>query len=123
MPSAWDGRRAREDDIYQMFDSSQIQNQADDFMSRYANPARYGCRSSNGPATTVDEEKRMKLWHECQRILHDDQPYTFLTVRKSIRLFDKRIQNVHESKMGLNFLGDWVMPMPWYVPTSQQKYK
>jgi peptide/nickel transport system substrate-binding protein len=109
-----------EDDIYQMFDSSQMVEEADDFMS-YASPDLD--KSIRAARTTVDEAKRMELWHQCERVLHDDQPYTFLVVRKSLRFFDKRVQNVHESKTGLNFVLDWVMPVPWYVPAGQQKYK
>lgn len=109
-----------EDDIYQMFDSSQIQNEADNFMS-YSSPEMDA--AIRKARATVDEDQRMPIWHECQRILHEDQPYTFLIVRKSIRFFDKRIQNIHEAKLGLNFVGDWTMPMPWAVPTALQKYK
>jgi peptide/nickel transport system substrate-binding protein len=108
-----------EDDIYQMFDSSQMENQADDFMS-YVNPEPDAAIHS--ARTTVDEGKRMELWHQCQRILHEDQPYTFLMTPKALRFFDKRIQGVHKSKTGLNFVQDWNIPLPWYVPAAQQKY-
>jgi peptide/nickel transport system substrate-binding protein len=94
-------------------------DEGDDFMS-YDNPELD--KANRAARTTVDEAKRMELWHQCERILHEDQPYTFLVVRKALRFFDKRIQNVHESKTGLNFVQDWVMPLPWYVPTGQQKY-
>ena len=109
-----------EDDIYQMFDSSQIADQADDFMS-YRNPDMD--KAIETARKTVDEDKRMPLWHECQRILHEDQPYTFLTISKSLVFIDKRIQNVSVGKTGLNFVGDWQQPMPWYVPPELQKYK
>ena len=65
----------------------------------------------------------MPLWHECQRILHEDQPYTFLSISKSLRFIDKRIENVAVGQTGLNFVQDWTQPMPWYVPTAMQKYK
>ena len=86
-----------EDDIYQMFDSSQQADQGDDFMA-YSNPAFD--TAIRAARATIDETKRMQIWHECQRILHEDQPYTFLTVPKSLRFIDKRIQNIKVSKTG-----------------------
>jgi peptide/nickel transport system substrate-binding protein len=108
-----------EDDIYQMFDSSQIEGDADNFMS-YSNPDLD--KAIRAARQTLDEGKRMELWHQCERILHEDQPYTFLTVSESLSLMDKRIENVKTGKTGLNFVGDWVMPVPWYVPAGRQKY-
>ena len=35
---------------------------------------------------------------------------------------DKRIQNVEPSKVGLNYVYIWSMPIPWYVPKALQKY-
>jgi len=109
-----------EDDIYQMFDSSQIQDQGDNFVS-YASPELDA--AIRQARRTLDEAKRMELWHRCERILHDDQPYTFLAVNKMLVLFDKRIENVHLAKTGLNVVMDWSMPIPWYVPSALQKYK
>jgi peptide/nickel transport system substrate-binding protein len=108
-----------EDDIYQMFDSSQIEGDADNFMS-YANPDLD--KAIRAARQELDVPKRLDLWHTCERILHDDQPYTFLEVSESLRLFDKRIENVQTSKTGLNFVQDWVMPIPWYVAAARQKY-
>jgi peptide/nickel transport system substrate-binding protein len=109
-----------EDDIYQMFDSSQIADEADNFMS-YRNPQLD--QLIEQARTTVDEAKRMPLWRKCEQILHEDQPYTFLTIGKALRFIDKRINNVHVSKTGLNFVQDWTQPMPWFVPRELQKYK
>jgi peptide/nickel transport system substrate-binding protein len=114
------GGGSMEDDVHQMFDSSQINNQGDNFVS-YSDPQFDAALAQ--ARRTLDFDQRTRLWHECERILHDDQPYTFLIDPKSIRLFDKRIQNVHVAKTGLNFVQDWVMPMPWYVPAAMQKYK
>lgn len=114
------GGGSMESDIYQMFDSSQIADQGDDFIS-YADPKLD--EAIEQARRTLNEDERMKLWQKCERILHEDQPYTFLINSKAIVLFDKRIQNVHQAKTGLNYVAEWNMPVPWYVPVALQKYK
>ncbi len=113
----WGG--SAESDLFQEFDSSQIQDQGDNFMS-YSNPALD--KIIEQARQTIDVKKRMELWHQAHRILAEDQPYTFLVSRKSLRLMDKRIQNVTYSKLGLNLIYRESMPIPWYVPKAMQKY-
>jgi peptide/nickel transport system substrate-binding protein len=109
-----------EDDIYQMFDSSQMAGDGDDFMS-YKNPQLDA--TIEQARRTLDEPARLELWHKAQRILHDDQPYTFLMFPKALRFFDKRIQNIQPAHTGLNVVWNWAVPIPWYVPPGMQKYK
>lgn len=113
----WGG--AIESDWYQEFDSSQIADKGDDFMS-YVNPKLDAILRE--ARRTVDDKKRMDLWHQAHRILHEDQPYTFLNSRMSLRYMDNRIKNVEKSKVGLNYVPIWSMPIPWYVPKAMQKY-
>jgi peptide/nickel transport system substrate-binding protein len=113
------GGGTMEDDINQMFNSNQIKNQGDNFVS-YSSPEFDAALALARRA--MDTDQRMQCWHRCERILHDDQPYTFLIDPKHIRLFDKRITNVHIARTGLNYVADWVMPIPWYVPAALQKY-
>ena len=113
----WGG--AIESDLYQEFDSSQIADKGDNFMS-YVNPRLDAVVRQ--ARQTVDDKKRMELWHQAHRILNDDQPYTFLNSRMALRYMDKRIQNVQKSQVGLNYVNIWSMPLPWYVPKSLQKY-
>jgi hypothetical protein len=40
----------------------------------------------------------------------------------ALRFVDKRIENVEKSKIGLNYINIWNMPLPWYVPKASQKY-
>jgi peptide/nickel transport system substrate-binding protein len=109
-----------EDDIYQMFDSSQIVGDGDNVMS-YSNPELDA--AIRKARTTVDETARMQFWHQCESILHEDQPYTFLIRPKALRFMDKRIENVHRTLTGLNIVWNWWQPLPWYVPPGLQKYK
>ena len=71
---------------------------------------------------TMDTEARMKLWNKVHRILHEDQPYTFLVNRPYLRVMNNRIRNVEKAAVGLNYeyLNGGVIP--WFVPTSEQRY-
>jgi peptide/nickel transport system substrate-binding protein len=109
-----------EGDITQMFHTNQITDNGDNFI-HYVNPELD--KAIDEAKSTVDPAKRMPLWHKCHQILHEDQPYTFLTNQKYLYFFDKRIKNVKPAKLGLNYWGYNVMPMAWYVPGPMQKYK
>ena len=105
-----------ETDLYQIFHSAQAISNGDNYIS-YKNPALD--KLIVEARRTVDEDKRMPLWQQAERILYEDQPYTFLMRRKSLLFVDKRIHNVLMTKLGLN-LGS--LPLENYVPAAQQKY-
>jgi peptide/nickel transport system substrate-binding protein len=105
-----------ETDLYQIFHSAQAISNGDNYVS-YKNPALD--KLIVDARRTVDEDKRMPLWQQAERILYEDQPYTFLMRRKSLLFVDKRIHNLQMTKLGLN-LG--VLPLENYVPLAQQKY-
>jgi peptide/nickel transport system substrate-binding protein len=109
-----------ESDLYQEFDSSQIADTGDNFMS-YRNDALDTLMRE--ARKTIDVERRMKMWHQCHKILADDQPYTFLFSRKTLRLISNRVQNVKPSRTELNLVDRSRMPIPWYVPKAMQKYQ
>ena len=101
------------EDFYQIFHSSQIGNRGSNYV---------GFRNAQADAImeevrrTFDEDKRNKLSHRLHRILHEEQPYTFLFTRPTFRLVDKRFKNVKIHNLGLKY---W----EWYVPEEQQRYK
>ncbi|CAG7856908.1 Oligopeptide-binding protein AppA [biofilm metagenome] len=105
-----------ETDLYQIFHSAQIRDNGDNRIS-YSNPKLD--KLIEEARRTVDETKRMPLWQQAERILYEDQPYTFLMRRKSLLFVDKRIHNLQMTKMGLN-MGS--LPLETYVPLNQQKY-
>jgi peptide/nickel transport system substrate-binding protein len=113
----WSG--GAETDLFQMFHSSQILDNADNYPS-YKNPKLDDLIVR--ARETVNEAERIPLWQECHRILHEDQPYTFLLRGKSLVFIDKRIQNVELTKTGLNFSARDPSPIPWYVPANLQKH-
>lgn len=105
-----------ETDLFQMFHSSQTLAGGDNFIS-YRNP-RLDTLIEQARAT-VKEDARMPLWHQCERLLYEDQPYTFLLRRKTLAFIDGRMQNVQVTRLGLNL--DTV-PVEWFVPGPLQKY-
>jgi peptide/nickel transport system substrate-binding protein len=100
------------EDYYQIFHSSQIGNRGSNYVS---------FRNAQADALleqirrTIDTEKADALCRKLCRILHEEQPYTFLWTRPTFRAVDKRFQNVKIHKLGLNYL-------EWYVPKDKQKY-
>ena len=105
-----------ETDLYQIFHSAQAASNGDNYIS-YKNSALD--QLIDEARRTVDESKRMPLWQQAERIIYDDQPYTFLMRRKSLLFVDQRIHNLQMTKLGLN-LG--LLPLENYVPNAQQKY-
>ncbi|HUD00242.1 MAG TPA: peptide-binding protein [Candidatus Polarisedimenticolaceae bacterium] len=101
-----------EPDAYQVWHSSQAANKGSNAIS-YKNPRvdqileRY--------RQEFDPQKRIVLYKEFQQILHDEQPYTFLHVRKTVSAVHRRFQ-------GVEVFPDGLKPIDWWVPLTQQKY-
>ncbi|MEM9419449.1 MAG: ABC transporter substrate-binding protein [Planctomycetota bacterium] len=102
-----------ETDIHHAFHSSNIGNGANNFPA-YANPEID--KLIEKARVTLDEEERMAIWHQVHAILNEDQPYTFLYVRKFLTFGDSRFQNFHPTRMGVSDRS------VWYVPSGLQKY-
>ncbi len=100
------------EDFYQIFHSSQIENRGSNYV---------GFRNDQADIImerirlSMDENDRDKLSRQLHRILHDQQPYTFLYARPTFRLVDKRFANTVVHKLGFNYF-------EWYVPKGLQKY-
>ncbi len=63
-----------------------------------------------------DSSRRNELYREFQRILHEEQPYTFLFIGKSVSAVQRRFQKVEVLPAG------GLRPIEWWVPLSSQKY-
>ncbi len=107
----WSG--SIESDPYQIFHSSQIPAPGDNAV-HYSNPRLD--KLIEDARSTVVEEDRMPKWHEVHAILHEDQPYTFLSAPRTLIFFDDRIQNIRRTTNGLTPLQEW------YVPKTRQKW-
>jgi peptide/nickel transport system substrate-binding protein len=101
-----------EPDAYQVWHSSQAANKGSNHIS-FKN-ARAD-RILEQYRREFDERKRIELYREFQRILSDEQPYTFLFVGKSVSAVQRRIRGVEVLPGGLRSID-------WWVPPPAQKY-
>ena len=105
-----------ESDLYQIFHSSQIEDKGDNFVN-YKNVKLDKCIDE--ARSTVDKNKRIPVWHKCEAMLYEDQPYTFLFRRARLTFIDKRFKNLKVTNFGLNLDSS---PFESFVPSSEQKY-
>ncbi|UCF87839.1 MAG: peptide-binding protein [bacterium] len=63
-----------------------------------------------------DREKRSAMYRRFHRILHEEQPYTFLFSRDSLVVLEKRYENVKVYPLGPD-------STEWYVPAKDQRYR
>ena len=53
-----------------------------------------------------DEGRRNRMYHRFHRILHDEQPYTFMYTGPALAVVSRRFTNVKVHTRGLNYL-EW----------------
>jgi len=99
--------------------SSQSEPGGDNFIS-YNNPRMDELIESG--RRELNEDERMKIWHEAHELLWEEQPYTYLFRAKTLAFVDRRIRNVQVLRAGINAGGLWRMPLEWYVPSDEQRY-
>jgi len=101
-----------EPDAYQVWHSSQAANKGSNAIS-YKNPRVDEILET--ARREFDAQKRIEMYKEFQQILHEEQPYTFLFVRKQISVVHRRFQDVEIFPAGLR-------PIDWWVPARHQKF-
>jgi peptide/nickel transport system substrate-binding protein len=101
-----------EADPYQVWHSSQVEK-GSNFVG-FANHETD--RIIEEGRVTFDKEKRVKLFRRFHRIMHDEQPYTFLFVNESLVAVDRRFENVNIYPLGID-------TTEWWVPTKRQRYR
>ena len=67
---------------------------------------------------TADLEKEQKLMKQLQKIIYDDQPYTFLFWRAEYFALHKRFHGVKPNVLSVLYRVE-----DWWVPKAEQKYK
>jgi peptide/nickel transport system substrate-binding protein len=80
----------------------------------YCNPAADSL--SRQGLTTLDPEAALPLWERYQRIIHEDQPYTFLYYLDERLGLSQRLQGVEGDARG-----NLVSVHEWWIPEEQQR--
>lgn len=95
-----------ESDPVQTWHSKSILNQGDN-MVQWSNPRADAL--IDAARLELDRTKRAALWHQLHRVIHDEQPYTFLCNVPWLRFVSTRVANVNMHPMGLDYL-EWFVP-------------
>lgn len=101
-------------DPYQIFHSSQSKGEGSNYVS-YSNPESDKLQEEY--RKELDENKRADIIKRWQKVVYDDQPYTFLWSPKSRYVYNKRFKNTKfYSKRNSPNLNEW------WVPKGSQKF-
>jgi peptide/nickel transport system substrate-binding protein len=102
-------------DLYDVWSSSQAGPNGLNFTG-YKNPEVD--RLLEEGRSTFDMKKRRECYYKFQKILAEDQPYTFLYVPDSLPVVSSRFHGIKPAPAGIsyNFIH-------WFVPKSEQVYK
>ncbi len=108
---AWTG--TVEGDPNQIWHSAQIEGRGHNFIGfRNAEADRLIERAR----ATLDQDKRNVLYHQFHRLLHDEQPYTFLWTSDALAMVSGRLRNVKVRRLGL-------YPYEWWIPKEKRQGK
>ncbi len=91
-----------ESDPYQLWHSSQIR-EGSNFVG-FSNPE--ADKLIDAIRLEFNKAERIKMYHRFQKILHDEQPYTFLFNPASLIAYNKRFTNVKVYKLGVD-IREW----------------
>lgn len=101
-----------EGDPFQIWHSKSIADKGSNFVS-FNNPQ--ADKLIDEGRRTLDDAKRMEIWHKLHRVIADEQPYTFLSMAMAREFVNGRFENTAPYKTGMN-------PYDWFVPANRQKY-
>jgi peptide/nickel transport system substrate-binding protein len=103
---AWGG--ALEGDPYEELHSSQIAKTGENFIQFSDPKIDAGIEKAR---STVDQAKRIPLWHELHQMIHEQEPYTYLFIYRELDFAQNRLHGLEPTKvMGLNPLLEWSIP-------------
>ncbi|MEM7681628.1 MAG: ABC transporter substrate-binding protein [Planctomycetota bacterium] len=102
-----------ESDIKQIFHSESIDGGGDNAVA-YTNPELDAVIDQ--ARSTMESEPRYALWRRAHRLLHEDQPYTYLFTRQQVQLVNDRFRGDRVTKIGLSPRDEW------YVPRAERRY-
>jgi peptide/nickel transport system substrate-binding protein len=94
---AW-GANAPESDPKQIYHSDSIRNEGDNFAQWNSPEADKFIEMGR---RELDFDKRMKAWHAFERVMHEEQPYTWIRIQAYPRFVKAEIGNVNTYPKGL----------------------
>ncbi len=103
------------EDPYQIWHSSQSQGEGSNFIS-YINPESDKLLEQN--RVEFDDNKRMEILKQWQKIIYDDQPTTFLWSEPSRYLYSDRFKNTRWYAYP-----DSPLLNEWWTPVASQRYR
>lgn len=98
-------------DPYQVWHSSQAAHGSN--AVGYKNPAMD--KLMEDARVEFNAKKRRQMYWHFFKVIHDDQPYTFLFSRPTLEVLDKRFRNVKVYPLGTD-------EREWWVPKNLQRY-
>ena len=96
--SSWHSSEVKEGANYSCFENEE----ADRILERYRR--------------TFDAERRISLYLRLQEILHEEQPYTFIFVGRSVTAYSRRFRGVNWYPSG------WTDFLEWWVEPTDRRY-
>ncbi|MBN2581510.1 MAG: peptide-binding protein [Planctomycetes bacterium] len=108
---SWGGGSV-EGDPYQIWHSDSIANRGSNFIS-FCNAE--ADRLIEAARVEFDRTKRNELYHKFHRLLHEEQPYTFLFGRRSLAAVHRRFEGVKIHALGLD-------DRDWWTPRDMRIY-
>jgi peptide/nickel transport system substrate-binding protein len=94
------GANAPESDPKQIFHSDSIKDQGDNF-AQWSSPRADAAIDAG--RKEMDPEKRSKLWFEFERIMHEEEPWTWIRVQPYTRMIKPEIGNLQMYKKGIEY--------------------
>jgi peptide/nickel transport system substrate-binding protein len=104
---------AADPDLYQIFHSSQAVPGGSNYVS-FKNPEADQILVAY--RREFDKDKRIQLYSRLQEVIHEEAPYGFLYMPKSIEAYSRRFRDVHWYPSGQT------LTLQWWVPLALQKY-
>lgn len=92
------GASGPESDPKQIFHSDAIKGQGDNFV-QWSNPD--ADRLIEEGRREMDFDKRMRIWQQLEKVLHEEQPYTFMRVPPWLRIASPKMMNIQTYFKGL----------------------
>jgi peptide/nickel transport system substrate-binding protein len=94
------GANAPESDPKQIYHSNSMKDQGDNF-AQWSNPE--ADRLIDLGRKELDFDKRMAIWRQFERVMHEDQPYTWIRVQPFLRFVKGDVSNVNTYPKGLEY--------------------